>query len=85
MLPSDYLAMMIVGVFFILLGLVLIWIGKREERVYYDSLLNRRDLREFLTGWPERPGLAAIKIGGRISLTVGLIVLIVGGIFYLSG
>jgi len=68
---------------FILLGLVGIFWGRGEEKGYYDSLSGRGDQREFMEHWPRRPQLGAPQIGGRIALTVGLILLIIGIVFLL--
>ena len=82
---AGWLISIVVGVVFIVLGLgTLIW-GKREEKSYYDSLTTRRDLREFFDRWPRRPEPGSLKIGGWIACAVGLIIVIVGGIFRLVG
>jgi len=43
-------------------------------------LLTRRDIKETITHEHERFWLQAWQIGGRISLIVGIILLIIGGI-----
>ena len=74
---------MVVGGVFVLLGLLgLVW-GRREEKTYYDALTSRRDLREFFTRWPGRPEPGAVKAGGWIAIAVGLVMLIVGVVFAL--
>ena len=71
----------VIGVVFIILGLgVIIW-GKREEKSYYDSLVTRTDLREFFEHWPRRPEPGSLKIGGWIAVAVGLVMVIIGGIY----
>lgn len=74
-----------VGGLFIILGLVaLIW-GKREEKSYYNSLSSRADdLREFLAHWPQRPQPGALKIGGWIAISIGVVMLAVGIAFWLG-
>ena len=82
---AGWLMAIVVGVVFIVLGLgMFIW-GRREEKTYYDSLATRGDLREFFDRWPIRPQPGSLKIGGRIAIAVGLIMVIVGGIFRLVG
>jgi hypothetical protein len=71
------------GGLFIILGLVTFAWGKGEERRYYDSLSTRSDVREYLEHWPQRPEPGALKIGGWISLAVGLVMLAIGGAFWL--
>jgi hypothetical protein len=82
---SDYFVMTCIGGFFVILGIILIFQGKGEERRYYDSLTGRPDAREFMEHWPERPRVGAVKIGGWIALAIGLVMAIVGGVFWLRG
>ena len=82
---SDYFIMMGMGGFFVILGIILIFWGKGERRKYYGSLTTRTDAREFLEHWPERPRLGAMKIGGWISLAVGLVLAAAGGAFWFWG
>ena len=80
----GWLIPIVVGAVFIVLGLgAIIW-GKREEKSYYDSLSTRADLREFFSHWPKRPEPGALKIGGWIAIAVGLVMIIIGGIFGLA-
>lgn len=86
MLAQDYFMMMGAGGFFIILGLVLIIWGKREAKSYFDYLATRAgDTREFMDHWPQRPQPGALKIGGWITIAIGVVVLIIGGIFWLVG
>ncbi len=82
---SGWLITIVVGVVFILLGLGTVLWGRREERRYYDSLVTRTDLREFVDHWPRRPEPGASKIGGWIAVAVGLMLVLVGVIFWLVG
>ncbi len=71
------------GCFFLILGGVLVLHNRREKGRYYDSLAYRRDLKEFLTGEPERSWLSAWKIGGMVSLLLGGLLAIAGGVLWL--
>jgi hypothetical protein len=71
------------GIFFVLLGLGFIGWDRREKRVYYDSLLGRRDLREFIQREPQRSWMNAWRTGGQISLVLGSILAIAGGVLWL--
>ena len=82
---ADYLILMGIGGLFILLGLAAIIWGKREEKRYYDSLSTRPDVREYLEHWPQRIEPGALKIGGWIALAIGLVMLAMGGAFWLWG
>lgn len=66
------------GGFFLLAGLVMLFIGSREEKGYYDSLSGKRDLREFVTHNPERAEPGSLRTGGWITLAIGAVVLIIG-------
>jgi hypothetical protein len=85
MSQSSVVIVMSLGGFFVLLGLVIIVWGKREERSYYDSISTRTDVREFLEQQPRRPEPEALKIGGWIAIAVGLLMLAMGGGFWLWG
>ncbi len=82
---ADWFILMGMGGLFILLGLVAIIWGRREEKSYYDSLSTRHDAREFLEHEPERPEPGALKIGGWIAIAVGLVMVAMGGAFWLWG
>ena len=78
---TSYQVILVMGGCFLLLGIIFILWNKREKKRYYNSiLLTRRDIKESLTHEPERSWLHAWQIGGRISLIVGIILLIIGGI-----
>ena len=80
----DSFILMGMGGFFVLLGLGLLFWGKREGKDYYNSTATRHDMREFLEHSPERPESGALVIGGWISIALGLVLLIVGLSFMLS-
>jgi hypothetical protein len=71
------------GIFFLVLGLGFIGWDRREKKVYYDSLLDRKDLREFIERQPQRSWMNAWRTGGQISLILGSLLAIVGGVLWL--
>jgi len=78
---ASYQVILVMGGCFLLLGIIFILWNKREKKRYYNSiLLTRRDIKESLTHEPQRSWLHAWQIGGRISLIIGIILLIIGGI-----
>ena len=81
----DYLILMGMGGLFALLGVVALVVGKREETDYYDSLSGRLDMREFLEKTPERPEPGALRIGGWLAISVGLIMAAIGGSIWYWG
>ena len=82
---SDHFIFMGVGGIFVILGIILILWGRGEAKGYYDSLAARPDAREFLEHWPQRPRVGAGRIGGWISLAVGLVLAAVGGALWFWG
>ena len=76
---QDWFILMVMGGSFILLGLGAIFWGRAEEKSYYDSLSSRHDVREYLEHSPKRPEPGALKIGGWIAITLGLLMLALGG------
>ncbi len=79
---ADYLWLWAGGVFFFIIGLLLLAQGRREEKGYYGSLMQRNDAREFLVHWPPRPRVGAIKAGGWTSLAVSLGMIVLGVLFF---
>ena len=82
---QDYFIMMGLGGLFLILGLGAALWGKGEEKGYYDSLATRTDVREFLEHSPERPALGALQVGGWIAISIGLLLIIIGVVFWLRG
>ena len=86
MLERDFFILMGVGGLFIILGLATIIWGKREEKGYYNSLSTHAgDIREFLAHWPPRLEPGALKIGGWIAITIGVVMLATGVALWLLG
>ncbi len=85
MSQQDWFVLLGMGGLFILLGLAAIIWGRSEEKSYYDSLSTRNDAREFLEHWPYRPQFEALKIGGWIAIAIGVLMIVMGGAFWLWG
>ena len=82
---ANWSILMGAGGFFILLGLgAVIW-DRSERKGYYDAISGRRDVREYLNHQPERPEFGALKAGGWIAISIGFLLLIAGGVFWLWG
>ncbi len=82
---GDYPTFLIMGGAFIVVGLILFLWGKREESKYYDTISHRYDVREYLERVPKRPESAALRIGGKIAIIVGIVMLALGGAFWRWG
>jgi hypothetical protein len=81
MLQADWLIVVGAGGLFILLGVgAIIW-DKAERKSYYAAISSRRDVREYLEHAPLRPEFGALKIGGWIAITVGLVLVAMGSFF----
>lgn len=80
---QDWFILLVMGGVFILLGLGAIFWGRAEEKRYYDSLSTSTDAREYLEHWPQRIEPGALKIGGWITITIGLFMLALGVAFLL--
>ena len=82
---QDCFILMVVGGVFIVIGLVALLWGRREEESYYDSFLTRTDVRQFLEHSSEGSEPGALKVGGWIALAIGIAMLALGGAFMLWG
>jgi hypothetical protein len=78
---ASYQIILGMGGFFVLLGIIFVLGNRREKKKYYNGiLLTQRDIKETITHEHERFWLQAWQIGGWISLIVGIVLLIIGGI-----
>ena len=69
------------GIFFVLLGIAFVLWSKKERKTYYNSMVGRKDMKEFMTHEPARPWLNAWQIGGWISLAIGIVLVAFYGWF----
>jgi hypothetical protein len=84
-MDQEWYIFLIVGGVFIVLGIIaLIW-GIREEKKLFELLASKPDLREFSLKHVESPQPGALKIGGWIAIAVGVIVLVAGIILWRLG
>ena len=82
---TDLWVLIGLGGLFILLGVGAFFWGRGEEKSYYKAISTRTDIREYMEHTPERPEPGGLKVGGLIAIIVGLVMLIMGGAFWLSG
>ena len=71
----DNFVLLIMGIIFTAVGAGITGWSKWAEKRYYDTLTERTDMREFLESTPERSGYGALRLGGLISITVGVVLL----------
>ena len=83
MTNNDSYTMIAIGGFFLFMALIFFLWARIEERGMNRGLSGRRDLREFITRWPIRIEPASLRVGGWIFTAIGLVLIILGGIFLL--
>jgi hypothetical protein len=75
------LILTVMGGVFVAVGAGIFFKGKINEKREYDALTSRTDMKGFLEHSPEHSRAGALKLGGMISIIVGLVMLgIVGGL-----
>ncbi len=85
MVITDYTALMIIGGIFLLIGIaIMIW-GSKENKEDIEAITNRIDVRKYLEGRADTYQSWGLKVGGIISIVIGLILLIMGIIFMIWG
>lgn len=82
---TDLWILIGLGGLFVLLGVGAFFWGRGEEKSYYKAISTRTDIREYMEHTPERPEPGGLKVGGLIAIFVGLVMLVMGGAFWLSG
>ena len=78
MSPGETIILIGVGGGFIILGILGILWGRREEKRLFEALSQKYDLREFSLNHTEGPQPGALRIGGWIAIILGLFLLIIG-------
>jgi hypothetical protein len=76
-MTSDVLIMLIIGGIFVLLGLISLLWGNREESSWWGSISEHFDVREFMDHSPGRFEPDALRIGGKIAITLGIVLILI--------
>jgi multisubunit Na+/H+ antiporter MnhB subunit len=82
---TEWLIALGLGALFLLLGIALVFGGRKEEKSYYDGIVGHEDVREFMVHDPERAEPGALKVGGWISLAAGLVMMAISGAMLIWG
>ena len=82
---TDWFIPVVMGGAFVIIGIAVLFWGKKEGKSYYNSLSTRTDAREFLEHSPPRPEPTSLKIGGWLAIAIGLAMLALAGAFWLWG
>jgi dipeptide/tripeptide permease len=83
MLTSEYGPLIIIGAVFLLIGIVIFSIGRKEEKDYCDELSNKADVRKYIEHRPDNIQAWGFKVGGYTAVVIGLVLLAMGIIFWL--
>ena len=71
----DNFVLLVMGIVFTAVGAGITGWSRWAEKRYYDILTERTDMREFMESTPERSGYGALRLGGLISIIVGVVLL----------
>jgi hypothetical protein len=82
---GNWYVLVIVGSVFLILGALGIYWGIREEKKIFEKLAGKHDLREFSLRHVETPQPGALKTGGWIAVSLGVIMLAAGIIIWKFG
>ncbi|MBN1367112.1 MAG: hypothetical protein JW967_04230 [Dehalococcoidales bacterium] len=75
-----YMLLFIMGGAFVVLGIIFYFWGRYEEEKYYNTIVHRRDVREYIEHMPLRPEPGSLRIGGIVMISLGVLILIAAGI-----
>jgi hypothetical protein len=82
-MTRDILIIFIIAGIFLFLGLIGFLWSRREEGAWWGSVAEHVDVREFFDHTPGRPEPNSLRIGGKISIAVGIVLLLFGVGFYI--
>jgi hypothetical protein len=80
---GKWFLLAIAGGVFVILGIIGIMWGIREEKRIFEALSSKPDLREFSLRHVESPQPGALKTGGWIAIALGVLLLIASLIIWL--
>jgi nitrogen fixation-related uncharacterized protein len=81
----DLYIMIIIGGVFLVLGILAFFWGRKEDSAWYGTVSSRIDVREFLDHSPGRPEPNALRVGGKICIALGIVLLLISLGFFLWG
>lgn len=85
MFSTEYVPLMIIGAVFLVAGIILLIAGIREEKDYFRTISNNVDVRKYLEYKSDSIQSWGFKVGGITAVVIGLVLLIMGLIFWLRG
>ena len=88
-MPSSWLVVMIASGIFLLLGLASFLWGRREANEDYQSITARADIhtdiKKVVQDWQANSGSGSLKMGGLLSIIIGLFLLALSVTLLLRG
>lgn len=81
MRPDQANMFLILGGVFIVFSLIMFRWARSEKQAYRNRLMQKPDLREFLTNWPPRWWVSVLNVGGFIGIPTGIVLIIIGLVF----
>ena len=78
-----HIILYIIGGCFAVIGIVFTIWGKMEEERYYNNIVHRFDVREFIEHLPFRPEPGSLRTGGIIAVIIGVASLIAATVLLL--
>jgi len=79
---TDYIPLMIIGAVFLVVGITFLVLWRKEEREYCQTISNRTDVRKYLEHKSDSIQAWGLKVGGIISVAIGLVLLVMGAVFW---
>ena len=81
MFSTEYVPLMIIGAVFLIVGIIVIVIGIKEEKDYCSAISNKADVRKYLEHRSDRIQAWGFKVGGITADIIGVVLMIMGIIF----
>lgn len=79
---TEYVPLMIIGAVFLLVGIILLILGNREEKDYCRTVSNQTDVRKYLEYRTDSIQAWGFKVGGIIAVVIGLFLLVMGFVIW---
>jgi hypothetical protein len=80
-MSGDARVILILGGVFVFLGILALLWGNREESSWWGSISEHFDVREYMDHTPGRFEPDALRIGGKISIAVGIVLCLIAAGF----
>jgi hypothetical protein len=82
---EEFWVLIIIGAVFLLIGIGILILSRREDKEYTDAISSHVDVRRYIEHTSDSHQSFGLKVGGIIAVVIGLILLIMSLIFWLWG